>query len=104
MTRRIITFYDHKTQKLYKSPEFNGDRFEFQTLGQLDSCLMKWKEIEALFSNTTDEESFNAASMKAQNQYISHFTDTVCLSPIKEIGFSEFYHLLNQYGNNLIAI
>ena len=70
MTRRTISFIDSAGQS-YKTPEFNGDKEEFEKMGSADSCDKNWPEIESEFLNVKTLKEFSDASIKAQRFYHS---------------------------------
>ncbi|GHT87220.1 hypothetical protein FACS1894137_14110 [Spirochaetia bacterium] len=74
MTRRTIIFLD-EFGNVYITPEFNGDKTEFEKFGSSDSCDKDWAEIEAVFWGVNTLEQFRAASEKAQGFYHSNFSD-----------------------------
>ena len=46
MTRRRVYFYDQNQNKLYSTPEFNGDKEEFAKFRKAeDSCDKNFNEI-----------------------------------------------------------
>ena len=46
MTRRKVYYFDTKTKKLYSTPEFNGDKSEFNLFSKRgDSCDKDFNEI-----------------------------------------------------------
>ncbi|GHU75349.1 hypothetical protein FACS189461_1450 [Spirochaetia bacterium] len=74
MTRRTIIFLD-ESGNVYITPEFNGDKSEFEKFGSQDSCNQDWAEIEAVFWDVKTLEKFRAASEKAQGFYHSNLPD-----------------------------
>lgn len=85
MTRRIVAFTDPKTGKTYKTPEFNGDKTEYETLmggKSADGCTADWDEIFKVFDGVTTLAQFKAASKRAQGYYHSFLGDEVL--PIEE--------------------
>jgi len=74
MTRRFVVFTDAKTNKTYRTPEFNGDRAEyllFKGTSCLDSCSAEWNDIYKEFEEVTTLEQFEAANVRAQGYYSS---------------------------------
>jgi hypothetical protein len=69
MTRRIIVFVDNG--KAYQTPEFNGDKAEFEQFGSTDHCDKNWEEIEAEFLAVKTLDQFREASNKVQGYYHS---------------------------------
>lgn len=83
MTRREIYFYDKNSLKLYVTPEFNGDKEEFDLFKKHgDSCDKNWDEIIKEFENVKTLDEFKIASNKAQSYYHSFLGDSIL--PIKE--------------------
>jgi hypothetical protein len=74
MTRRTIIFID-ESANVYITPEFNGDKSEFEKFGSSDSCDHDWAEIEAVFRGINTLEEFKAANEKVQGFYHSSLPD-----------------------------
>jgi hypothetical protein len=88
MTRRNIIFKDNSTGKLYMTPEYNGDKTEFERIQSMDSCSLDWDEIMARnFNSITTLQDFRRANIIAQRHYNSFLDDVVgrCPLPIHEI-------------------
>ena len=88
MTRRRIVFIDGKTQQIYSTPEFNGDKSEFLRLGSIDKCDKDWPDILELFSTVETLSDFIIANEKAQKCYHS-FLEKECpvsMEPVQEVG------------------
>lgn len=86
MTRREIYFFDKESNKLYVTPEFNGDKEEFALFRKHgDSCDKNWNEIIKEFENIKTLEDFKVASDKAQSYYHSFLGGNIL--PIKESEF-----------------
>lgn len=101
MTRRKVYFYDNKTNKLYSTPEFNGDKNEFAFFSKRgDSCDKNFEEILKEFDDVKTLEDFEKASNKAQSYYHSGFIEDSIL-PIEEVGkitYNDEIYILNDDG------
>ena len=65
MTRRKVYYFDTQTKKLYSTPEFNGDKSEFNLFSKRgDSCDKDFNEILKEFENIKNLEEFKNASNK----------------------------------------
>jgi len=84
MTRRRIVFTD-QSGKRYVTPEFNGDKEEFEQFGMGDKCTADWDEIMAMFSDISTLEEFKTVSDKAQSFYISAIDPAAPPEPVIEI-------------------
>jgi hypothetical protein len=82
MTRRTLIFIDEAGQS-FITPEFNGDKEEFEQFGSADSCDKKWVEIEAGFQNVKTLEEFKAANAIAQRYYHSSIAGQSILPVVK---------------------
>lgn len=101
MTRRKIYFFDSKTKKLYATPEFNGDKNEFEFFRKRgDSCDKNFDEILKEFNNIRRLEEFANASNKAQSYYHSGFGKDSIL-PIEEtsrITYNDEIYIIDNEG------
>ena len=101
MTRRKIYFFDSKTKKLYATPEFNGDKNEFEFFRKRgDSCDKNFDEILKEFNNIRTLEEFTNASNKAQSYYHSGFGKDSIL-PIEEtsrITYNDEIYIIDNEG------
>ncbi len=101
MTRRRVYFYDQKQNKLYSTPEFNGDKEEFVEFRKAeDSCDKNFNEILREFEGVKTFEEFKKASNKAQSYYHSFLGDTVL--PIEEkvnIEYNDEVYMINKEGD-----
>lgn len=70
MTRRIVCFVKKNGVK-YVTPEFNGDKAEFEFFGMGDRCIKNWNEIEEVFRNCKTFTDFVKANAMAQSYYQS---------------------------------
>ena len=96
MTRRIFIYVDNKEQKLYATPEFNGDKLEYARRGAaLDSCDLTEEELFRLFEVKTFSD-FQKACAEAQRRFHS-FLDSPNSSkellPVTEMEISELPNL-----------
>jgi len=75
MTRRRVIFTDRESGHRYATPEFNGDKQDFERfIGENgDSCTATWEEITELFRPVRTLEEFRAANEAAPRCYISSF-------------------------------
>lgn len=100
MTRRRVYFYDYKQNKLYSTPEFNGDKEEFVKFSKHeDSCDKNFDEILEEFEGVKTLEEFKNASNKAQSYYHSFLGDEIL--PIREtenITPNDEVYMLNKDG------
>jgi hypothetical protein len=85
MTRRHLIFYDEETRYYYSTPEFNGDKSEFEAFVCLDLCDKDWPDIVREFDDVDGLEKFKAASVKAQIHYHSFLGDYTL--PVTHTGF-----------------
>lgn len=85
MTRRRVVFIELRSGSVYITPEFNGDKREFeQFIGKNgDSCTATWEEIAEIFRPVKRLEEFRAASETAQKCYISSFGTEI--QPIEQV-------------------
>ena len=70
MTRRRIVFKD-ETGFLFMSPEFNGDKREFELFKQKDSCELDWDDIINMFAGINSIVKFNETLKAAFGKYHS---------------------------------
>jgi hypothetical protein len=85
MTRRKVLFRDAEHECCWVTPEFNGDKAEFQNMGSWDSCDKGWAEIFEEFKNAKTLPEFEKASARAQKYYHSFLPGGEIL-PITNIG------------------
>lgn len=89
MTRRNIVLKT-KDGKLYVTPEFNGDKREYElketSLGvkSVDSYSKNWEEVLKDFEGITTLEEFERASKQAQ-EYGTSFLGYIDILPVEEI-------------------
>jgi len=69
MTRRTIIYKDSETGKLYASPEFNGDKTEFEMFQLSGECDADWNDILKEFKGVNTLREFMDASERAQKHY-----------------------------------
>lgn len=104
MTRRRVYFYDQKQNKLYSTPEFNGDKEEFVEFRKAeDSCDKNFNEILREFEGVKTFEEFKKASNKAQSYYHSFLGDTVL--PIEEkenIEYNDEIYMIDKEGKTYL--
>jgi len=93
MTRRRIVFIDPQTQQIYCTPEFNGDKTEFERMDSMDRCDKDWPDIFGLFCTVKTLNEFKMANQNAQLLYHS-FLDNVCPKTIEVIQEVEFLNTL----------
>lgn len=98
MTRRILLYRDEQGI-LWHTPEFNGDRREFQAFGSRDSCDADWPETLKLFEGTASLQDLHKASRAASKLYHSQFGKEHAL-PVEVLGARDS---LNQDEVYLIA-
>jgi len=84
MTRRRIVFTD-SIGKRFVTPEFNGDKAEFELFGMGDACTANWDEIMALFQTCSTLEEFKATNDQAQRHYRSSIAPEAPPEPVVEI-------------------
>jgi hypothetical protein len=84
MTRRKIIFIN--IENAYETPEFNGDKEEFEKFGSADWCDKNWSEIETEFKNVKTLEEFKAASIRAQEYYHSSIAGQSILPVVSVTG------------------
>lgn len=100
MTRRRIYFYDHEQNKLYSTPEFNGDKEEFVKFRKAeDSCDKNFNEILQEFEGVKTLKEFEMASNKSQSYYHSFLGDTIL--PIEEkenVEYNDEIYMVNKDG------
>lgn len=102
MTRRKVYYFDTKTKKLYSTPEFNGDKSEFNLFSKRgDSCDKDFNEILKEFENIKTLEEFKSASDKAQSYYHSGFvgTEVLPIEEVSEITYNDEIYMLDGNGN-----
>ena len=88
MTRRRIIFSDKSTGKLYATPEFNGDKAEFDHFFKghthHDTCDKSWEQIlNERFAGIKTLEDFVKASDAAQMDYHSFLG--IEIRPVEQI-------------------
>lgn len=100
MTRRRVYFYDNKQNKLYSTPEFNGDKEEFVKFRKAeDSCDKNFNEILQKFEGVKTLKEFEMASNKSQSYYHSFLGDTIL--PIEEkenVEYNDEIYMINKEG------
>jgi hypothetical protein len=84
MTRRRIVFTD-PSGRCFITPEFNGDKTEFEQFGMGDQCTATWEEILAMFKAVSTLDEFKAANYQAQGYYISSIARNTPPEPVTEI-------------------
>lgn len=102
MTRRKVYYFDTQTKKLYSTPEFNGDKSEFNLFSKRgDSCDKDFNEILKEFENIKNLEEFKNASNKAQRYYHSRFvgTETIPIEEVSKITYNDEIYMLDINGN-----
>ena len=85
MTRRRIVFTDPTSGRRYVTPEFNGDKAEFEKHGLGDICTIIWNETLAMFNAVSTLDEFKAANEQAQGYYISSLAPDAPSEPVIEI-------------------
>jgi len=85
MTRRRVIFTEPYSGKRYVTPEFNGDKEEFEQFGSKDSCTATWDEIMVYFNNVSNLQQFKAANYLAQGYYSSFGVPDMPPEPVVEI-------------------
>jgi len=94
MIRRNIILKDSLTGKLFVTPEFNGDKEEFETRKFCsDGCGKNWDEILKEFEGVRTLKEFEEVSERVQNYYHSSFG--VEILPVEEI--QEISEIKNDY-------
>jgi len=89
MTRRNIIL-KLRNGKLYVTPEFNGDKKEFELresltdIKSMDNYSKNWEEVLQDFEGITTLEQFKNASEQAQN-YGKSFLGYIDILPVEEI-------------------
>lgn len=83
MTRRNIIFKD-SNGNLYVTPEFNGDKREFELRKIMDSYSKNWEDVLKDFEGITTLKDFKTASKQAQ-EYGTSFLGYIEILPVKEI-------------------
>lgn len=71
MTRRVVIFQGK--DGWFVTPEFNGDKSEFEHFCLGDTCDENWTTIAARFSRAKTLQEFREANMWAQGLYHSRF-------------------------------
>ena len=94
MTRRRIAFIDTRTQQIYCTPEFNGDKTEFEKMASNDSCEKDWPDIFGLFCTVKTLDEFIAANKAAQGCYHS-FLERICPEPVEAVQKIDLLNGLN---------
>lgn len=85
MQRRRIIFKDG-SGNLFTTPEFNGDKKEFEFFKMRDTCLSDWQDTLKHFEGITTIKEFRKVNKQAQSYYISNFCpDTTVIIPITQI-------------------
>ena len=104
MTRRRVIFTDRESGLRYATPEFNGDKRDFERfIGENgDSCTATWEEITELFRPVRTLEEFRAANEAAQQCYISSFGTEISegAGPFTD---REFMDRMLRAGSGLLA-
>jgi len=85
MTRRRVVFTDPVTGRRYVTPEFNGDKAEFEQNSMRDTCTADWDQIMAMFKTASTLDEFKAANYQAQGYYISSIAPDAPPEPVIEI-------------------
>lgn len=100
MTRRKIYFYDKKQNKLYATPEFNGDKEEFVEFRKHeDSCDKNFNEILQEFKGVKTLEEFNKATDKAQSYYHSFLgNNNLPIEEKEDIEYKDEIYMINTEG------
>lgn len=101
MTRRRVYFYDQKQNKLYSTPEFNGDKEEFVKFRKAeDSCDKNFNEILQEFKGVKTFEEFKRASNKAQSYYHSFLGDEILpIQEVEEKNYCDEIYMINDKGD-----
>ena len=85
MTRRRIVYTDPSTGRRYVTPEFNGDKTEFDQFNMGDKCTATWDEIMEVFNAASTPDEFKAASDQMQGYYSSSIAPAEPPEPVLEI-------------------
>ena len=85
MTRRRVVFTDPASGRRYVTPEFNGDKIEFEENHMGDACTATWDEIMVYFNAVSNLQQFKAANYLAQGHYISFGVPDLPPEPVVEI-------------------
>ena len=85
MTRRTIVFIDQKTGNWYATPEFNGDKEEFEWFKMGDACDASWNEILKIFDVVYTYTDFVKANVIAQSHYYSLIGESGSIWPVRQI-------------------
>lgn len=72
MTRRRVCFVTQKGIR-YVSPEYNGDKEEFELFGMKDTCEKNWSEIMNVFNAVKTFPDFVKALVTVASYYKSQF-------------------------------
>jgi len=102
MTRRKVYFFDDKSNKLYSTPEFNGDKYEFDYFRKKgDYCDKNFDEIIKEFNGVKSLEDFKKASDKVQSYYHSRIVEQVILpiEEVKKITYNDEIYMIDKNGN-----
>jgi len=78
-------FTDPITGRRYVTPEFNGDKPEFEQNKMGDICTADWDQIMAVFKTAKALDEFKAANYQSQGYYISSIAPNVPPEPVVEI-------------------
>jgi hypothetical protein len=81
MTRRVLYFTGYPGQ-IFATPEYNGDKSEFEKFGSKDICHRDWVGIEAEFRDVKTIEDFKSANKRAQSCYCSSVTGEPSIHPV----------------------
>ena len=94
MIRRNVILKDSLTKRLFITPEFNGDKEEFEMRKFCsDGCSKNWEEILKEFEGVKTLKEFKEVSERVQNYYYSAFG--IEILPIEEI--KEISEVKNDY-------
>jgi len=85
MTRRRIVFKVPGMNQRYVTPEFNGDKTEFEQFKMGDTCTATWDEIMDMFDPVSSLDEFKAANEKAQRCYVSSIAPDQTPEPVIEL-------------------
>lgn len=102
MTRRRLYYFDKLSKKLYCTPEFNGDKKEFDLFSKRgDYCDKNFDEILKEFEGIKSLQEFENASNKAQSYYHSGLVgiNILPIDEVEEITYNEEIYMLDNQGN-----
>ena len=84
MTRRRVVFTDTTTGAMYTTPEYNGDKTEFNLFSKrTDLCDKDWDEIFLEFKDVKSLAQFIEANTRAQSYYHSFLGNEIL--PVEKI-------------------